>query len=112
MSEPDNQPDQIDIMDEQELRTEFRALVSRLGMANMEADKQRAENKELSSRLAGYRWIPVAERLPVELTWTLAALPSGDVLRAYYRQAGFRISAGSSSDLRPTHWMPLPEPPT
>lgn len=69
----------------------------------------------LSDLLSDSRWIPVTERLPDEMQYVICA---GQYLsdRSWWRCAGvFRGGSfvdARSGDMNPTHWIPLPEPPT
>ena len=70
------------------------------------------------------RWIPVTERLPELLTEVLGWHPA-DRVRAWFRHSGQPLNApyweqwepqdrecDDCNVKAPTHWMPLPAPPT
>jgi hypothetical protein len=63
------------------------------------------------------RWIPVGERLPEPDTFAIVATKDG-VCEALYGLGGIESADEPPSwlvidygEVRPTHWMPLPEPP-
>ena len=75
-----------------------------------------AEEDELRQRLQG--WISVNERLPDAGQTVLAYYKRGKEHGPYFvRKTGsehcpWRYVDGDRCDMRPTHWMPLPAPPT
>lgn len=58
------------------------------------------------------RWISVTERLP-ERGYYVLVYEDGDILMASYADGNWvlRDMYEIIDDLKPTHWMPLPEPP-
>jgi hypothetical protein len=73
-----------------------------------------AELKERQYRLA--RWIPVEERLPEpdymgNSVGVLACLPDGERCIAFCDNDEYGVRWQCNSTQKPTHWMPLPEPP-
>ena len=68
----------------------------------------------LSAQPSGDGWIPVSERLPQteHYVWSLL---EGDAVaemeKRFYDGKTWRYMDGSESDLRVTHWMPLPAAP-
>jgi hypothetical protein len=61
------------------------------------------------------RWIPVSERLPEPFVPVLAWFASPVTRKLKYAEVTHRGLAGdwqhSQQFDKPTHWMPLPEPP-
>jgi hypothetical protein len=57
-------------------------------------------------------WISVTERLP-EKGYYVLAYEDGDIMMASYNDGNWvlRDLYEIIDDLKPTHWMPLPEPP-
>lgn len=64
---------------------------------------------------AGYRkqseWISVAERLPEEKQKVLLYSPADGIQIGHRLDEVGRFYVSKSYPDRPTHWMPLPEPP-
>ena len=62
------------------------------------------------------RWIPVEERLPEpdymgNPVGVLACLPGGEVCIGFCDDDEYGVRWDCQSTKKPTHWMPLPEPP-
>jgi hypothetical protein len=83
-----------------------------------EERRMHAEIEELNEQIP--RWISVKERLPEENVevWVVAVGPSGKAL--FYAAAMWRMTPSGRMEWEdedcvihhPTHWMPLPAPPT
>lgn len=57
-------------------------------------------------------WIPVTERLPENDVDVLALLHTGDSVVVERCGETWKVRwNGTNLDRKPTHWMPLPEPP-
>ena len=62
-------------------------------------------------------WIPVTERLPEpdymgNAVGVLACLPDGKVCIGFCDNDEYGVRWQCNSTQKPTHWMPLPAPPT
>jgi hypothetical protein len=62
-------------------------------------------------------WTPVTERLPEpdymgNAVGVLACLPNGEVCIGFCENDGYGVRWHCQSTKKPTHWMPLPAPPT
>lgn len=65
--------------------------------------------KGLESRMP--RWIPVTERLPEKHGYYLATDGKSVFEGIHYPISSWWYNLASKEDQKPTHWMPLPEPP-
>lgn len=67
------------------------------------------QQEHIAKLEAEHRWIPVSERLPEESSEVLGVTFFGNMrIYDYFGKSWF--SSGRNLD-KPTHWMPLPEPP-
>lgn len=69
-----------------------------------------------NAKQATGRWIPVSERLPEpdymgNPVGVLACLPDGERCIAFCDNDEYGVRWQCNSTQKPTHWMPLPEPP-
>lgn len=72
-----------------------------------------AEVSELREQIP--RWIPVSEQLPDDNVNVIAFLPGGREpggVREMGREGESWYDGDGYTELTPTHWMPLPAPPT
>ena len=71
-------------------------------------DALASELKERQYRLA--RWIPVLDKWPHDDEWVLVSRLGGNLVCEAQHKGGGTFMRGVS-EVHPTHWMPLPEPP-
>lgn len=80
-----------------------------------EAERDRDEYKERLDKtndLMQKQWIPVTERLPERGERVLISNGSGFICESYLSERKHWMWHRCCMDyFRPTHWMPLPEPP-
>jgi hypothetical protein len=66
----------------------------------------------ISNGVTVQKWIPVTERLPENDVDVLALLHTGDSVVVERCGETWKVRwDGTNLDRKPTHWMPLPEPP-
>ena len=76
----------------------------------VEAAQQIAGLSEVVPEDDGPCWIPVEERLPENFCWVLVARYGGTIVVEAQHIGGGTFMRGNS-EVYPTHWMNLPEPP-
>lgn len=94
----------------EELLAESAGLVGQVKRSQEEIRKLDKEIATILNKLP--RWIPVSARLP-ENGYYVLAYEDGDIVMASYEGGNWvlRDLYEVVDDLKPTHWMPLPQPP-